>query len=122
MKINTEGKDYIAGGKIYQAGEDGEVDIPDEVLAKEKIVDLDGSGAIETDEIIDGLKSRVTELEAENDKLKAEIAELNALIEDDGTSDEKEALLARAKELGIEADGRWGVKKLKAAIAEKAGA
>lgn len=38
---------------------------------------------------------------------------------DTGTeTDEKPALIARAKELGIPAGGNWGIQKLKEAIAE----
>lgn len=115
MKIDTNGKDFIVNGHIFHADKDGKVEVPDDVLSKDKV-------SVPAAATADVSASRVAELEAENEKLKAEIAELNALIEDDGTSDEKEAMLAKAKELGIEADGRWGVKKLKAAIAEKAGA
>jgi hypothetical protein len=40
-----------------------------------------------------------------------------ATVEGDDAAD-KDALLARAKELGIDAKGTWGVAKLQAAIAE----
>lgn len=121
MKIDTNGKDFIAGGNIYVAGKDGTVDVPDDVLAKDKIGDSNNSGMIEPDEIVTGLRARIEELEKENEKLKAENAELAALFEEEGT-DEKAELLAKAKELGIAADKRWGIEKLKSAIAEKSGA
>lgn len=39
-KINTNGKDIIAGGIVYRAGKDGSVDIPDNVAMDEGLADV----------------------------------------------------------------------------------
>lgn len=57
------------------------------------------------------LKARIAELEAEN-------AELRAQLDEKKKPDEKEALTEKAKEIGIEVDGRWSVKKLQEVIDE----
>ena len=43
----------------------------------------------------------------------------SASEDEDPKDDEKDALQAQAEALGIDVDGRWGVAKLKAAIAAK---
>lgn len=67
---------------------------------------------------------RTAALEKRVDELEAKVTELAQLLDDmtapdDPPADDKTVLLARAKDLNIEGvDGRTGVEKLKAAIAD----
>lgn len=67
---------------------------------------------------------RSTDVEAESGN-KLNVAMMNAEKDDkveennESASETKEALIAKAKSMGIDADKRWGESKLKKAIAEK---
>lgn len=112
MKVDTNGKDYIAGGKVWKPGEDGLVEISDTVARAEGLIDQDDDGKIDPYERIAALEARVTELEAENAELLAKV---------DPPTAEKDELVRRGLELGIECESklkRWSVPRLQEAIAE----